>query len=86
MPKAADSDKGIKHGKEQDKEHVSDAVKESEKKARGSGEAGDNTPPGEEAKEKSRSEEEAIKQRRLRNKVKSKKKEKIDGTLGETLI
>ena len=78
MPKAADSDKDVKHGKEQDKEHVSDSVKESEKKARDSGEAGDDTPPGEEAKrtskeEKSRSEEEASKQRRLRNKVKNKK-------------
>lgn len=77
MPKAADSDKGVKRGKEQDKEHVSDSAKESEKKARDSGEVGDNTPPGEEAngtskEEKSRSEEEAIKQRRLRNKVKSK--------------
>lgn len=60
----------MRRGKEQDKEHVSDSVKESEKKARGSGETGENTPPGEEAKEKSRSEEEAIKQRRLRNKVK----------------
>lgn len=79
MPKAADSDKGVKHGKEQDKaEHMGDSVKESEKKAKDGGEAGGNTPPGEEAKgnskdEKSRSEEEAIKQRRLRNKVKTKK-------------
>lgn len=77
MPKTTDSDKGVKHGKEQDKEQVSDSVKESEKKARDSGEAGDNTPPGEEAKgtskeEKSRSEEEASKQRRLRNKVTTK--------------
>ena len=57
---------------------MGDSVKESEKKAKDGGEAGGNTPPGEEAKgnskdEKSRSEEEAIKQRRLRNKVKSKK-------------
>lgn len=78
MPKAADSDKGAKHGKEQDKEHMSDSVKESEKKARDSGEAVDSAPPGEEAKgtskeEKSRSEEDANKQRRLRNKVKNQK-------------
>lgn len=75
MPRTAYSDKGVKHSKEQDKaEHMGDSMKESEKKAKDGGEAGGNTTPGEEAKgnskdEKSRSEEEAIKQRRLRNKV-----------------
>ena len=73
LPKAADSDKGVKHGKEQEKEHTNDAVKEKEKKEKESGVARDSTPPGEEARgtsneEKSRSEEEANK-RRLRNKV-----------------
>ena len=78
MPKAADSDKGVKHGKEQEKERTNDAVKEKERKEKDGSGPDDSSPPGEEARgaskeEKSRSEEDANKQRRLRNKVNRRK-------------
>lgn len=68
MPKTYDSEKGVKPGREQDREQTSATAKEKKDKE-SSAVAGDSKPPGEEARGAAKDERRRSDERRVRNKV-----------------